>query len=102
MGKVFGCQENNSFYKFDAYGGAERVASLLCNQWATWGYEVILVPTFSGREVCLHFRRPCAITILADRVVKSNYSVWNKINRLKAMKTLLIEHDPDALVSSCR
>ncbi|MEO6388430.1 MAG: glycosyltransferase family 4 protein [Croceibacterium sp.] len=31
-------------------GGAERVAALLCNRWVEIGHEVILMPTFSGRN----------------------------------------------------
>ena len=35
-------------------GGAERVAALLCNYWVAQGYEVTLMPTFSGRGDCVY------------------------------------------------
>ena len=49
-------QENNQDKKKIVFlvssmqgGGAERIASLLCNYWVSLDHEVILIPTFSGR-----------------------------------------------------
>jgi len=35
-------------------GGAERVASLLCNYWVEKGHKVTLMPTYSGRGDCVY------------------------------------------------
>ena len=49
-------------------GGAEQVAALLCNHWAASGFEVILMPTFSGRGTCVYkLNHGVRIEFLADR-----------------------------------
>lgn len=81
-------------------GGAERVAGLLCNQWASHGHDVLLVPTFSGRGDCLYpLDDRVRLEFLADRVGTTRRSALNSIRRLLAMRRMIREFRADAVLS---
>lgn len=81
-------------------GGAERVAALLCNRWAALGYEVTLVPTFSGRGTCLYpLDRQVRLVFLADRVGIIRKTPLSMLRRLWAMRQLVREVRADTVLS---
>lgn len=81
-------------------GGAERVAALLCNHWVERGYEVTLMPTFSGRGVCLHqLDERVQVDYLADRVNCTRKTLWNTLRRFFALRRTIREVVPDVVVS---
>lgn len=81
-------------------GGAERVAALLCNYWAEAGHQVVLMPTFSGRGECLYpLNEQVRLEYLADRVGSTSGARWNGIRRLLALRSVMREFQPDAVVS---
>ena len=81
-------------------GGAERVAALLCNQWVRRGYEVTLMPTFSGRGDCLYpLEERVGLDYLADHVSSRGGSALNKLQRLLALRCAIRKEAPDVIVS---
>jgi GalNAc-alpha-(1->4)-GalNAc-alpha-(1->3)-diNAcBac-PP-undecaprenol alpha-1,4-N-acetyl-D-galactosaminyltransferase len=81
-------------------GGAERVATTLCNAWATRGDQVTLVPTFSGGGECFYELSPdVRLVYLADMVPRRKRSFVNQIARLKALRRFLTAERPDVIVS---
>ncbi|NMT65228.1 glycosyltransferase family 4 protein [Marinobacter orientalis] len=81
-------------------GGAERVAALLCNYWAEAGHDIVLMPTFSGRGECLYpLDEKVRLEYLADRVGSTSKARWNGFRRLLALRHVMQEFRPDAVVS---
>lgn len=81
-------------------GGAERVASILANAWATRGDEVTLMPTFSGRGDCFYeLSTNVRLIYLAD-LVSSQKRTWiNQITRLVTLRQFIKTEQPDVIVS---
>lgn len=81
-------------------GGAERVAALLCNHWAAEGHEVTLMPTFSGRGVCLYpLDERVRLDYLAERVGSRRRTVLNKVRRFTVLRKAIRELQPDVILS---
>lgn len=81
-------------------GGAERVATTLCNAWAERGDVVTLVPTFSGRGECFYELSPdIGLVYLADLVPSRKRSLVNQFARLRALRKFLEAEQPDVIVS---
>lgn len=81
-------------------GGAERVATLLCNYWTRNGHTVTLVPTFSGRgEYMYPLDDKVRLVYLTDRVGTFRKSLASKLLRLLALRSLVREINPDVAVS---
>ncbi len=79
-----------------AGGGAERVAALLCNAWAARGWQVTLMPTFSGRGgVSYPLAEAVNLHYLADDVEGKT----GKVIRLKALRRHIRHHRPDVIIS---
>lgn len=81
-------------------GGAERVAALLSNYWVRKGYDVLLVPTFSGRGDC-HYPLDVRVRLeyLADRVGTTRKTLWTIARRLLAMRSIVKDFQADFVVS---
>ena len=81
-------------------GGAERVAALLCNYWVDKGYRVTLVPTFSGRGMCVYpLDSRVRVEFLADRVGTTKKNLWTSLVRLLALRKIIRENSPDVMLS---
>jgi len=81
-------------------GGAERVAALLCNHWASEGHHVTLMPTFSGRGGCSYpLETRVHVEYLADRVGSVSRSMINKVRRWVALRRAMRDIGPDVVVS---
>jgi GalNAc-alpha-(1->4)-GalNAc-alpha-(1->3)-diNAcBac-PP-undecaprenol alpha-1,4-N-acetyl-D-galactosaminyltransferase len=82
-------------------GGAERVATTLCNAWATRGDQVTLIPTFSGGGHQPFYRISDAVELiyLADVVGIKKNSVGSYAQRLFALRRLIVERRPDVIIS---
>ncbi len=82
-------------------GGAERVASQLCNHWAAKDYEVTLMPTYSGRGGCQYvLSSKVRLDYLADRVsLKKKSVIFNYIVRLFALRNAIKEIRPDVVIA---
>ena len=81
-------------------GGAERVAAILANHWAANGHAVSLVATYSGRGTSNHdLKAGVELIFLADLVGSRQRSLLNRVIRLKAMRDLISQSQPDVVVS---
>ena len=81
-------------------GGAERVATLLCNFWAGAGHAVTLI-TFEGDDTAPFYPldRRVAVRKLAASAGSGSARFLNNINRVSRLRVLLRELCPDALVA---
>ncbi|MCR9259122.1 MAG: glycosyltransferase family 4 protein [Pseudomonadaceae bacterium] len=81
-------------------GGAERIAALLANDWTSRGHCVHIVATFSGRGECGYTLAPgVKLTFLADVVGSTKRSLLNQLKRFKAVRDLVRQERPDAILS---
>jgi glycosyltransferase involved in cell wall biosynthesis len=81
-------------------GGAERVAATLTNAWVERGDEVTLVATFSGRGTCFYpISEKARIVFLADLVASTRRYFINRLQRLVALRRLLMSERPNVVVS---
>ena len=81
-------------------GGAERVAALLCNYWVDQGYEVTLMPTFSGRGGCVYpLDGRVRLEYLADRVGGARRTIGSVPRRFWALRRAIKESGADVVVS---
>jgi len=81
-------------------GGAERVATTLCNAWSARGDQVTLMPTFSGHGECFYeLSSTVRIVYLADLVSRRKKSFVNQITRLRALRRFIATERPDVIVS---
>ena len=81
-------------------GGAERVAALLCNYWVAQGYEVTLMPTFSGRGDCVYpLDDRVYLEYLADRVGGARKTIGSMPRRFWALRRAIKESGADVVVS---
>ncbi len=77
-------------------GGAERVASLLCNHWAEQGASVLIVATSSlqsNNGYYLH--EDIDVVHLADRVAGGR----SKLKRILALRRIFKSYKPNAIIS---
>lgn len=81
-------------------GGAERVATTLCNAWAMRGDRVTIVPTYSGGGLPFYALAPAVECIsLADLVGSTARNLRNYAARLLALRQLMQARQPDVIVS---
>ena len=81
-------------------GGAERVAAILCNDWAEKGHDVLLMPTYSGRGDCSYpLDERVQLDYLADRIRSKRRNPWSLISRFLAMRLAIKEYNPDIIIS---
>lgn len=81
-------------------GGAERVASILCNAWASRGDRVTLVPTFSGGGEPFYSLDSRVELIYLSSVVGSRLDGSKQyLARLFAMRRLICDRKPDVVIS---
>lgn len=82
-------------------GGAERVATTLCNAWAERGDSVTLVATFSGGGRPLFYKMSADVEVifLADVAGVQPKNPWGYARRLYALRRLISERNPDVVVS---
>lgn len=81
-------------------GGAERVATLLCNFWAAEGHTVTLI-TFEGEEAT-PFHIPdqaVALRRLAASTGSGSGRLLNNFNRVSRLRAVLGELRPDVMVA---
>jgi glycosyltransferase involved in cell wall biosynthesis len=81
-------------------GGAERVATTLCNAWAARGDFVTLIPTFSGGGTPF-FKVSDSVDLvyLADVVGCRNKNIFNYFQRLLTLRRLIKSKEPDVVIS---
>ena len=81
-------------------GGAERVATLLCESWVGDGHTVTLI-TFEGEEATPFYRLDQAVALrkLAASAGSGSARLLNNVNRVSRLRALLKELRPDALVA---
>ncbi|MDO6670835.1 glycosyltransferase family 4 protein [Cobetia amphilecti] len=76
-------------------GGAERVAAVLCNQWAKEGHSVTLVPTYSGGGGCdYELDTNVNLVYLANQAKKNN-----KLTRFVSLRRIIKHNNPDVIYS---
>ena len=81
-------------------GGAERVASTLCNAWVARGDQVVLVPTFSKKSECFYeLSSDVRLIHLADLVSSHKRSLVNQFARLKALRRFFVTEQPSIVIS---
>lgn len=81
-------------------GGAERVAATLANAWVQRGDSVTLVATFPHKGVCFYpLSEHVDFVWLADRMQAAPNRVLAGVNKLRALRRLVDEVQPDLVVS---
>lgn len=81
-------------------GGAERVAATLVNAWTDRGDTVTLVPTYSSKGTCFYPVSDAVNLIwLADRVGTRSGGPLAAWRRLRTLRELIREQNPDVVVS---
>ena len=81
-------------------GGAEHVASLLSTYWVKNGYRVTLMPTFSGRGVCLYpLDKRVTLDFLADRAGNTDQNLFNRLRRFWMLRKAIQDIKPDVIIS---
>jgi len=81
-------------------GGAERVAATLVNAWTDRGDTVTLVPTYSSKGTCFYpLSKAVNLVWLADRVSSDIKGAKAAVARLRALRQLIVEQQPDVVVS---
>ena len=81
-------------------GGAERVASTLCNEWVKQGHEVTLVATFSGGGAAFYpVSALVNVIFLADLVPTRRKSLSSYWQRLSALRKIISSNSADVVVS---
>ncbi|WP_408908410.1 glycosyltransferase family 4 protein [Variovorax paradoxus] len=81
-------------------GGAERVASTLCNAWVQRGDSVTLLPTFSGGgEPFYPLDERVELLYLANLVGAASGRNKKYFKRLLAIRRVIFERAPDVIVS---
>ncbi|MGZ8941566.1 MAG: glycosyltransferase family 4 protein [Methylobacter sp.] len=81
-------------------GGAERVATTLCNAWADRGYRVTLIPTFSGGgQPFYKISDAVEVIYLAHIAEIKRKSLGSYAKRLFALRRLIVERQPDVIIS---
>jgi GalNAc-alpha-(1->4)-GalNAc-alpha-(1->3)-diNAcBac-PP-undecaprenol alpha-1,4-N-acetyl-D-galactosaminyltransferase len=81
-------------------GGAERVASTLCNSWARRGDRVTLIPTFSGGgEPFYPLSKEVELIYLAARIQGQRGKILQYKERFFMLRRLIAERLPDVVVS---
>ncbi len=81
-------------------GGAERVASTLCNSWVKRGDAVKLIPTYSGGGKPFYdIDAGVNLEYLSEIVGDRSKSFMNYTRRFFALRRSLLEFRPDVVVS---
>ncbi len=81
-------------------GGAERVASTLCNEWVKEGHEVTLVATFSGGGSAFYPLLPSVnVIFLADLVPARKKSLGSYWRRLLVLRKIISSGAADVVIS---
>lgn len=81
-------------------GGAERVASGLCNAWAERGDEVTLIATFSGGgKPFYRISGNVELIFLADLVGVKRVNLISYLQRIHVLRRLIAARSPDLIVS---
>jgi GalNAc-alpha-(1->4)-GalNAc-alpha-(1->3)-diNAcBac-PP-undecaprenol alpha-1,4-N-acetyl-D-galactosaminyltransferase len=82
-------------------GGAERVASTLANYWAGRGFNVAIVPTFTGRGVCFYeLAESIRVIYLSDLLNgRTPYGLVGYLRRVLCLRRLVAEERADSLLS---
>lgn len=82
-----------------AAGGAERVATTLCNAWAARGDTVILIPTFSGKvRSFYHLDDRITLAPISD-IVQNGKTPRGYLRRFLALRELIRTNTPDVIIS---
>jgi GalNAc-alpha-(1->4)-GalNAc-alpha-(1->3)-diNAcBac-PP-undecaprenol alpha-1,4-N-acetyl-D-galactosaminyltransferase len=84
-----------------AFGGAERVAATLSNEWARQGAAVTILVTYAGhRDVAFEFDPSVRIVFVADLVPGSGRRrVWQWLRKLAAVRDFVRAEPPEVIVS---
>lgn len=81
-------------------GGAERVASTLCNDWASRGDTVTLIPTFSGGGQPFYVLDEKIELLYLSRLIGPASGRGKRyLSRLRTLRQLVRERKPDVVVS---
>lgn len=81
-------------------GGAERVASTLCNTWVKRGDSVKLIPTYSGGGRPFYdIDSNVELQYLSEVVGDRSKSLINYIRRYLALRRSLVQFNPDVVIS---
>jgi len=77
-------------------GGAERVAALLSNAWASAGHRIVLMPTYSKQSECsFSLNDDVQLTFLYDLVEGTP----SRITRIRALRGYIKSYQPDVIIS---
>ncbi len=80
------------------FGGAERVATTLCNAWVQRGHDVALIATYRGTDPCFFELEPSVqLSYLASK--RTGWLTNSSLARLFKLRQLLKQQQPDLVLS---
>jgi len=79
-------------------GGAERVATTLCNAWCAAGCSVTLTPTFDADSSAGYPLDP-GIQVRRLPAVPGPKTPWRQLRRLRALRRLITSERPDLVIT---
>ena len=81
-------------------GGAERVATTLCNAWVARGDQVMLISTFSGGGLPFYeVLSAVDLVSLADLVPSKSKTLVSYVWRFFTLRKLIVKNNPDVIIS---
>lgn len=81
-------------------GGAERVASTLCNEWVKRGHEVTLIATFSGGGTAFYPLSPLVkVVFLANLMPIEGKTIFSYWRRFFVLRSLVSSGSVDVVIS---
>lgn len=82
------------------FGGAQRTAVNLVNEWVTRGNDVKIILTYSNVPSINYKLNPLIkIEVLSDLVEKKNKYLPTRINRIIVLRKIAYEYGPDVVIS---
>lgn len=81
-------------------GGAQRVASILCDHWSQNGYVVTLISTFTGEKMN-HYQvnKDVALKYLSNSPFFPKNKTWDLFWKLIHLRKLIKSQNPDVVIS---
>jgi GalNAc-alpha-(1->4)-GalNAc-alpha-(1->3)-diNAcBac-PP-undecaprenol alpha-1,4-N-acetyl-D-galactosaminyltransferase len=81
-------------------GGAQRVASILCNQWSKNGHAVTLIVTFSGESIN-HYQLNDNVVLkyLNNNPLLPKNKLFNLVWKLIYLRRIIKSQNPDLVIS---
>lgn len=80
-------------------GGAERVATELCNSWALAGKDVTLIATHSGSKECFYYTHPAVRIKFLGEASARRKGGKGYFRKLAVLRRMIVDVNPDIVIA---